>query len=604
MAKKSSHSSLDPSGDLPDKSEFSAGNGQNALDSARDSHDIKMDELRRLLVGSEGRQIEGLQERLTALSRLEEEGQVDALGKKLPDAIAYHNEDRSKLINALSPALEETLSVSIRRNPQPFADAIFPAIGPAIRRSIAEALRSVIDSMNRMMEHSFSMQSLKWRIEAARTGQSFSEVMISHTLNYRVEQIFLIDRKSGILIQHLFAESVEVKDGDVMTSMLTAIQDFMRDSLGLPKEDLLETVEIGDTTVLIEPGPHAILAAVVQGIPTGELRTTLKEIIEAIHLQYGHVLKGFDGDTDELRPVLPLMRAGLLEKYKEKEKNKTRIWIVAGVILIGLLAWMVWSYRSYQLWNDYIDVLKNEPGLVVTQSSWERGQLVIEGLRDPLARAPESLLPSSLEADKMNGRWEPYLALDPQLIVKRAARQLQAPVSVSFRVENGVLKAEGNADNAWMINARDKAPYIPGIVSYDDSELNANSQESISRLIEQVESVDIVFAQGTAGVDASHHMELDQVAEWMTQILEQGEATERQIRMQIRGYSSTDGIASANQALSESRAQSVREAMVARGLPANIMIAVGTGEPRFPGIETTETERRANRSVTFVVTMQ
>ena len=50
----------------------------------------------------------------------------------------------------------------------------------------------MVESMNRVMEQSLSMRSVTWRIEALRSGRSFSEVMLSHTMNYRVEQLFLI----------------------------------------------------------------------------------------------------------------------------------------------------------------------------------------------------------------------------------------------------------------------------------------------------------------------------------------------------------------------------------------------------------------------------
>ncbi len=436
-------------------------NGQHASDAGQ-ARDRDMDELRRLLIGSEGKQIEGLQQRLSSVAHFEEEGQVDAMGRVLPGAIAYHNRDNTELATALGPTIEETLRISIRRDPKPFADAIFPVIGPAIRRSIAEALRSVIESMNRTMEHSLSFQSFKWRMEAARSGRTFSEVMLAHTLNYRVEQLFLIDKQSGILIQHLFAETVDVADSDLVSSMLSAIQDFVRDSLGAEREDVLETIKIGDLTVLIEPGPDAILAAVVRGIPTADLSLTLKEIIEAIHLQYGHLLDDFEGDTEQLTPVLPLMRAGLLENYKRKERSPYRLWFIAGVLFLLLSAWLLWGFRNYMLWNEYLETLRNEPGLVVTQTSWEKGRFIVEGLKDPMAVHPDSLLPGAFPDDRVVGMWESYLALDSLIIIKRAATQLRAPASVAFMLDRDTLYAAGTASNEWIVNAREKSPFILG----------------------------------------------------------------------------------------------------------------------------------------------
>ena len=43
------------------------------------------------------------------------------------------------------------------RNPRPLADALFPIIGPAIRKAIATTLSGMLESLNTTLEHSLSM---------------------------------------------------------------------------------------------------------------------------------------------------------------------------------------------------------------------------------------------------------------------------------------------------------------------------------------------------------------------------------------------------------------------------------------------------------------
>ncbi len=45
-----------------------------------------------------------------------------------------------QLVRALAPTVESALGESVRRNPRPIATAIFPVLGPSIRKAIAEAL--------------------------------------------------------------------------------------------------------------------------------------------------------------------------------------------------------------------------------------------------------------------------------------------------------------------------------------------------------------------------------------------------------------------------------------------------------------------------------
>ena len=87
--------------------------------------------------------------------------------------------------------------------------------------------------MNQTLGRSFSAQGLKWRLEAWRTGKALREVVLLRTLVYRVEQVFLIHRETGLLLQHVSAGPRRAsQDADMVSGMLTAIRDFVQDSFG------------------------------------------------------------------------------------------------------------------------------------------------------------------------------------------------------------------------------------------------------------------------------------------------------------------------------------------------------------------------------------
>src|SRR5690606_28059021 len=157
---------------------------------------------------------------------------------------------------------------SVQRNPQTLVDALFPVIGPAIRKSIREALASMLQTINQTLEHSLSPRSIGWRIEAWRTGQPFAQIVLSRTLLYRIEQIFLIDPRTGLLLAHVLSADLEdAQDGALVSGMLTAIEDFVEDSFGADEDETLESLQVGELTVWLEAGPYALLAAVIRGIP-------------------------------------------------------------------------------------------------------------------------------------------------------------------------------------------------------------------------------------------------------------------------------------------------------------------------------------------------
>ena len=174
-------------------------------------------ELRELLVGQELQDLADVQARLADPAR-----RAADLAEALPAALKAAK--ANSLRDALEPLIEKTLHSSVRNHPQKLVDAIYPIMGPAIRTSIAASIREFAESLNQIVRKSFSFQSIRWRIEALITGKSFSDILISRSLLYSVEQVFLIHRQSGLLLQHAAAQGSVLKDADMISGMLTAIK--------------------------------------------------------------------------------------------------------------------------------------------------------------------------------------------------------------------------------------------------------------------------------------------------------------------------------------------------------------------------------------------
>src|SRR5688572_28762580 len=257
-----------------------------------DTPAAKFTELRALLVGPEQRQLHALQTRLE-----DPAAQARDVSRVLATAVELRTRD-PHLQRALAPTIEDAISASVRRNPRPLADALFPIIGPAIRKAIATTLSGMLESLNTTLEHSLSWRSLQWRLDARRTGKSFAEIVLLNTLVYRVEQVFLIHQPTGLLLQHLTAPGTQVQDADIVSGMLSAIRDFVRDSFKVSEEEGLQTLKVGELTVLVEQGPHAFLAVVIRGSAPPALRRTVQQALENVQAQYSDLLESFDGNTE------------------------------------------------------------------------------------------------------------------------------------------------------------------------------------------------------------------------------------------------------------------------------------------------------------------
>ena len=348
-----------------------------------------LEHLRTLLVSPEREAIDALRARLDdSVARGKD------FARALPDAMAQCAGDR-RLEAALQGPVEHAITTSVRRNPRPLADALFPVIGPAIRKAIAHALSGMVESLNRTLEHSVSVRALRWRATAWRTGKPFAEVVLLHTLVYRVEQVFLIHARTGLLLEHVTADAVTAQDADMVSGMLTAIRDFVRDSFGAGADDTLDTFRVGELAGVIEQGPHAYLAAVVRGTIPPDLRHTLQRALETIHLQQATELEAFDGDASVFEETRPVLQECLEARYRESERGRARArwwWLGAAAILLAFAAWGVVSWRHARRFAAYRAALDAQPGLVVVSAGRDGGRFVLRGLRDPLSIDPTSLL--------------------------------------------------------------------------------------------------------------------------------------------------------------------------------------------------------------------
>ena len=218
--------------------------------SSKDNHSSgvndELNELRDIIVGPEQKQIQKIEKQIEVIDK-------EQLSEVLPESLILSTKKDNKLYKALSPTIEESLDYSIKKNPKAIAEAIFPIIGPAIRKSIYNALKELRDSINLAIEQKFN---LSWRIESLKTGRPYSEIVLNHCLLFRVEQIFLIHNETGLLIQHVGLNNVNSDNSDLISGMLTAIQDFVRDSFG-SKDEEIESFNVGEFKIIIENGPSA-----------------------------------------------------------------------------------------------------------------------------------------------------------------------------------------------------------------------------------------------------------------------------------------------------------------------------------------------------------
>jgi hypothetical protein len=120
---------------------------------------------------------------------------------------------------------------------------------------------------------------------------------------YTIEEVFLVDN-AGVLLVHLSRGESKAIDAKLVSGMLTAVQEFVKDSfMGNNEiEDIkldngaLGKLEYGDFQIVIERGEYTFLSAVISGYDNKRLRNRMKDVVLEFEIQYLSVLKDWDGD--------------------------------------------------------------------------------------------------------------------------------------------------------------------------------------------------------------------------------------------------------------------------------------------------------------------
>lgn len=496
--------------------------GANGADADRRN----LEELRRLLISKEQERIGGLENRLDNPEiRAEEVGRVLSNTK-------------------IRKSLEQLLRSILKRDADLVAEAVRPVILQSVRKAVTDALRELTESLNQMAEKSVSPRALKWRFEAWRTGKKFSDIVLSRSLLYSVREVFLIHGKTGVLLQQATKQAV-TKDADMISSMLTAIQDFVRDSFAGTEDKELETVDLGTFKLWIQHGPRAIIAGAVSGAPPVELKGVFRAALDEIEENFAADLSSFQGDVSPFESTRPILERCLLgESGPKPRRSLIPWWLVAAFILLiaGLIAWAAIAIRDHQRWQNYIQILSAEPGIVITHVDKQGSGYIVTGLCDELACDPATLQ-NNLGAPPVPVEFhlDPYQSLSPQFTATR-----------SFNAEKATL------------------------------------ERSVIR-----------FAPGKSDLSPAEQDNLDQIAAHIQSLMNAASTLHKTVRIDVIGHTDHLGTEEGNARLSQDRADQVTAALVSAGIGRPVLTSRGiaTSGPVRSGLS--DRDRSFNRSVTL-----
>jgi hypothetical protein len=534
--------------------------------------------LKRLLVGDEQEAIAALDARVVALDRNQRE-----LPARLPEAIlrAEDGPARGRIAAALARPVAGALGTAVRENRQAIVDVLFPVIGPAIRKAIAEALRALVADLNGALESSFTPRGIRWRIEAWRSGVPYAGVVLKHTLRYGIDHVFLIERDSGLVLDRESAPHLPALDADAIAGMLTAIGAFVRDSVGRDESGTLDAARVGEHLLWVVQGPRANLACFIHGVPPARLRELLEQRLEAIHAQQGEIARDGSGAEDWRRSLQPeaLMRDA--RAGDEATAPAASRWpvVLLALVVLALIAWtIVRDRREAAALADFRAELSARPGFVLTGIDARRDAWIVQGLVDPDAEPLAPLLGAAPHPAKLVASG--YLSTDDAIVARRARRLLGAPSTVTVSVSAGVLALGGRAPSEWIAAARERAGWVPGVRSVDfavapERDAAASARAALAAIARAMPDRIVAFTRETEPAPGS-----TEILDAILADAERAESLARTAGVRVAwvacGTNDDPGSEAVNAHLRAERAQWLVDALRARGI---VNVAVAPDDP-------------------------
>ncbi len=162
----------------------------------------------------------------------------------------------------LGPTITKALKEQIESSKEQVVEALYPIMGKMIKRYIQNEIQLLSENVNKKVNNAFSFSSIKRRLQARFSGVKESDLVLSELDEPQINEIFVIQKGSGILLGNHSATATV--DKDMVSGMLTAIKSFVEDAFEGGNQNL-EAIEYELYKIHIQNFHSYYIAVVASG---------------------------------------------------------------------------------------------------------------------------------------------------------------------------------------------------------------------------------------------------------------------------------------------------------------------------------------------------
>jgi outer membrane protein OmpA-like peptidoglycan-associated protein len=503
---------------------------------------------------------------------------AQAIAPELASAIREQSKlDEDAIAKALGSEMGKAIKEQIELERDAMVDALYPVIGSTISKYMADAIRSI----NEKIENTLSLEGINRKIRARMQGVSEAELIFKEAIPFTVRAVFLIHKSSGLVIADTQPEDKEQLESDMVAGMLTAIRSFVNDCIARSGEvSEIDAIDYGNSKIILEVAGYCYLAVVTQGKTPQWYIYKMQQALYNIVQFAGNEIESFAGDPDSIPQEVNLFLAGLIKIGEKPEKRKGfqlygLLFITCFLLGIIFVPWGFYQYRQSRerrLETETMQALASVPELAI----YRLEARVNNDKLQLLGNLPNQELRT--KAEEIARKTAPNQVLENNIVTVEVPPN---PVNIASEVKR--VTATLNQINGVTVYSL----YTNGKVTVKGRVAQIEDGEKVTQAFKQIPGVQTVtntvqvqpqaiatriyFDSGATELKAADQDKILQIKTFLNQY--------PKLSLRIMGYSDRVGSVDTNLKLAQSRAETVRNALITQGIEPKRLQALAAPTP-------------------------
>ena len=203
----------------------------------------------------------------------------EKLAEKINPIVEIHMENlKRKFPKEYKKQVEKIIDRKLKSSRDELLNLIYPVMGKMFKKFVAHQFDLLKEQVDQKVEQTFSMRSWMRRFKAMVSGVDKRDIMLRELNRLSIEEVYVIERDSGILMGH-FSKS-ETIDRDLVAGMLTAIKSFVENAFSKKRQDL-DMIEYGTYKIFIQSFHLYYIPIILDGsISTSEKQALSARVLD------------------------------------------------------------------------------------------------------------------------------------------------------------------------------------------------------------------------------------------------------------------------------------------------------------------------------------